>query len=400
MAKHQPDLGDLATSPELLQTARSLVDRLREGSADRDRNRSYPYEPLRWIREAGLERLLVPSEFGGMGGTYMDQVRVVAILAEGDPNVAQIFHVHGTGVELCTQGASPGLKRRLHEATVAGQGRWSNAYSEVGTRHIFEYAVRLTPDGGSYRLNGQKFYCTGSLGSDFLYVTAVVEGTDRLVLALVATDAPGVTIDDDWSGMGQVTTASGTMRFADVRVDTDQIVETDGLAPPESLFGPLGQLSFSAIHLGIARAAWRDLVEYATTRTRPWAHSGVEAAADDPIVQVRVGELRLALDAADAMQERALDLMAASWANPSAGSRAVASVGTAGAKAFTTKAGLDLAQGLFHVCGSGATLAKYGLDRHWRNIRTLTLHDPVDYKYKLVGDYYLTGNLPPVTAYT
>ena len=335
-----------------------------------------------------------------MGGTYMDQVRVVCTLAEGDPNVAQIFHVHGTGVELCEQGATSDLRRRFHEATIAGAGRWSNAYSEVGTKHIFEYAVRLRPEGDGYLLNGRKFYCTGSLGSDFFYVTAVVEGTDRLVLVLLPTDAGGVTIDDDWSGMGQVTTGSGTTHFEDVPVIAEQLVETDGLAPPESLFGPLGQLSFSAIHLGIAKAAWRDLVEYVTSRTRPWVHSGVDNAVDDPIVQVRAGELRNTLDAAEAMQDRALDFMAASWANPSAESRALASIATAQAKAATTAAGLELGEGLFHLSGSAATLEKYRYDRHWRNARTLTLHDPVDYKYKMVGDYHLTGNLPPVTAYT
>ena len=394
------DISGLETPLAVVELACELRDRIRLGAADRDRERMYPYEQLDWIAQSGLGKLLVPEEYGGMGGTYMDQVRVVGILAEGDPNVAQMFHVHGTGVELCTQGAGAELQRTLHEATVAGRLRWSNAYSELGTKHIFEYAVRLTPDGDGYRLNGDKFYCTGSLGADIFYVSAVIEGTDTVALAYVPADAPGLTIEDDWFGMGQVTTGSGTVRFDDTRIEAGHVVELEGLASPDSLFGPLGQLSFSAIHVGIAKASWHDAIAYVTTRTRPWVHAEVDEATEDPIVQVRVGEMRNWLDAADAMQERAIDLVAASWADPSAESRARASVATSQAKAFTTKAGLEVCELLFHVCGSSSTLRRHNLDRHWRNLRTLTLHDPADYKYKLVGDYYLTGKLPPITAYT
>lgn len=400
MAQTEETVQAPTTAPEIIERARSLVEPLREHSGARDRERAYPYEQLELVRESGLEALLVPQEFGGMGGTYMDEVRVVGILAEGDSNVAQIFHVHGTGVEICTQVAPPDLRKRYHEATVAGRCRWSNAYSELGTKNIFEYAVKLTPDGDGFRLSGRKFYCTGSLGADVMYVTAVIEGTDQLRLVLMPTDADGVTIEDDWNGMGQVGTASGSTVLDNVRVEADQVVEMEGMASAESLFGPLGQLSFSAIHVGIAKAAWAETLEYVRTKTRPWVHAGVDDARHDPILQVRVGEMRTWLDAADAMQERAIDAMAASWADPSAESRAAASVATSQAKAFSTDAGLRVCEMAFQVCGSSATLRSRGLDRHWRNLRTLSLHDPADYKHKMVGDFYLTDNLPPVTAYT
>ena len=400
MPQSDVDVRALDTPGETLERARALVAPLREGAAARDRERSYPYEQLDLVRQSGLEALLVPREFGGMGGTYMDEVRVVGILAEGDSNVAQIFHVHGTGVEICTQVAPPELQKRFHEATIARNCRWSNAYSELGTKNIFEYAVELTPDGDGYRLSGRKFYCTGSLGADVMYVTAVIEGTEQLRLVLMPTDVDGVTIEDDWDGMGQVGTASGSTVLDNVRIEANQVVEMDGMATPESLFGPLGQLSFCAIHVGIAKAAWAEALDYVRTKVRPWVHAGVDDALQDPILQVRVGEMRTLLDAADAMQERGIEAMAASWAAPSAESRAAASVATSQAKAFSTDAGLRVCEVAFQVCGSSATLRSRGLDRHWRNLRTLSLHDPADYKHKMVGDFYLTDNLPPVTAYT
>ena len=166
--------------------------------------------------------------------------------------------------------------------------------------------------------------------------------------------------------MGQVGTASGSTVLDNVRVEAEQVVEMEGMASPESLFGPLGQLSFSAIHVGIAKAAWAEALDYVRTKTRPWVHAGVDDARQDPILQVRIGEMRTWLDAAEAMQERALDAMAASWVDPSAETRALASVATSQAKAFTTDAGLRVCEMAFQVTGSSATLRSRGLDRHWR----------------------------------
>jgi hypothetical protein len=51
------------------------------------------------------------------------------------------------------------------------------------------------------------------------------------------------------------------------------------------------------------------------------------------------------------------------------------------------------------VCGAGSVLEKYGFDRHWRNARTLSLHNPLDFKLLHAGDYLLNDTLPPVDSY-
>jgi alkylation response protein AidB-like acyl-CoA dehydrogenase len=50
---------------------------------------------------------------------------------------------------------------------------------------------------------------------------------------------------------------------------------------------------------------------------------------------------------------------------------------------------------LIELGGSSATLARHNLDRHWRNARTHTVHDPVRWKYHAVGNYWLNGANPP-----
>ncbi len=66
---------------------------------------------------------------------------------------------------------------------------------------------------------------------------------------------------------------------------------------------------------------------------------------------------------------------------------------------MATEAVLIATNKLFELAGTSATLEKFGLDRHWRNARTHTLHDPVRSKYQLIGDFYLNGTAPPRRSY-
>jgi alkylation response protein AidB-like acyl-CoA dehydrogenase len=389
------------TPAEWIKAARDLAASFRDLSNEADAHRRFPHEQQAALTASGLEKILVPEEYGGPGGTYMDQIKVSGILAEGDPCVAQMFHVHGIAVELVNLYADEDLKRELHARVLAESLRWTNAYSELSNKDIFNYSVTLTPVAGGFRLNGKKFYSTGSLGGQEMYVTAVRSDSKQLTMCFVSVDSEGLTIHDDWSGMGQVNTASGTTEFNDVFVPSNRVYDMSVDSPdPSDTFGPFGQLAFSGIHVGIAKNALDDCVSHVRDRVRPWVHSGVDRATDDPYVRHTIGQMSVDVAAAEAIQEWALQELAEAYFNRSAENRARASVAVSAAKAFTTEASLKVTSTLFQVTGSGSTLKKYNLDRHWRNVRTLTLHDPVDYKYRLIGDYQLTGEAPPVTAYT
>jgi alkylation response protein AidB-like acyl-CoA dehydrogenase len=70
------------------------------------------------------------------------------------------------------------------------------------------------------------------------------------------------------------------------------------------------------------------------------------------------------------------------------------------AKIAATRTGLMLTQDMFQVMGARATTAALNLDRFWRNVRTQTLHDPIDYKYQEVGEWVLTGKVPHPSFYS
>ncbi|MEH3140654.1 MAG: acyl-CoA dehydrogenase family protein [Mycobacterium kyogaense] len=75
-------------------------------------------------------------------------------------------------------------------------------------------------------------------------------------------------------------------------------------------------------------------------------------------------------------------------------------IGVAALKIVATETALEVAHRVYEVTGASSTLSSVGLDLYWRNIRTHSLHDPVDYKKLEVGAHYLTGDVQPITLYT
>jgi alkylation response protein AidB-like acyl-CoA dehydrogenase len=136
-------------------------------------------------------------------------------------------------------------------------------------------------------------------------------------------------------------------------------------------------------------------VEFVRGKSRPWIDSGLERASDDPYIIRDVGDLQIRLHAAQALLARAGRIIDDGLKDENAESVASASIATAEARVLTNDVALLATSKLFELAGAGATLAKYNLDRHWRNARTHTLHDPVRWKYHAIGNYALNGVKPP-----
>jgi alkylation response protein AidB-like acyl-CoA dehydrogenase len=385
-----------------VKVAAELRDRFREGAAERDRLRQFPYEQCAAFRQSGLLGLMVPREHGGYGGTFVDLMRVVNTISAGDSNIGQMYQLHTGGIRLMQEFASPEVQAKWLPRFASGELWITNAYSEVGTKSVNDFNTTVTPDGDGWRLNGKKFYCTGSLAGDITFGPCRVDGTDEVRVFFTPTDAEGVTIHDDWSGFGQRTTASGTTEFDNVWVP-DELC----LASPESDGGGGGavtSLNYQAVHtgvfVGIARNALDDAVEFVKTRARLWYESDAAKASEDPYTLLRVGEMKTAVEAAELLSLRAAELCDVATENPTDGrARGEASVVTGEARRAAAEAAMEAGSTLFKVCGAGSVLEKYGFDRHWRNARTLSLHNPLDFKSAHAGDFLLNDRLPAVDSY-
>lgn len=386
----------IANDAEALAAAHALAARFAPGASERDRERILPWDELDLWSESGLGGITVPREFGGADVSYETLAEIFVILSAADPSLGQIPQNHFGLLGTLREAGTPAQQRRFYAEVLNGY-RLGNAGPErrsADAKTILQGTTRLraTPDG--LRLSGRRFYSTGALFAHRV-PTRATDDEGRAVQVWVSRDAPGLTVIDDWSGLGQRTTASGTVVFDDVRVDPDDVLPVWQLADRPGLYGPNSQLIQAAIDQGIAEAAFADTLAFVRERARPWVDSGVEHAAQDPYIIADVGRLQIDLHASrEVLLEagRTLDEIAAQRLDAEASARA--SVAVAKAKVLTTRAALEASEKLFELAGSSAVRAAHNLDRHWRNARTHTLHDPVRWKLHLLGNYYLNHVLP------
>jgi SfnB family sulfur acquisition oxidoreductase len=346
------------------------------------------------LAASGLLAITVPAAYGGPDLPASTVTEVFRLLGQADPSIAQVPHSHFVYVNQLRLQGTPAQQARLFPEVLAG-ARIANAQSEAGTRHVRDYRTTLVPDGDGWRLSGTKFYCTGALFADWLAVLAHRGVDGPLHVAWVPRDAEGVEVVDDWDALGQRTTASGTVRLEGVRVPDDLVTDYSVTFTGPSTYGARAQLLHAAIDAGIARAALDDAAAFVTTRSRPHPDAGVARAAEDPLVVHAFGEMELAVRAAEALlaeAARRIDLADADLTDETA---AAASLAVAAARAATAHTSVEVASRLFEVAGTRAALAAEPLDRHWRNARTHTLHDPAAWKIQHLGRWAVDGSLPP-----
>ncbi|MBI6851702.1 SfnB family sulfur acquisition oxidoreductase [Pseudomonas cichorii] len=383
----------LHNDAQAIAAAHELAHIARLNAARRDQERKLPWSEIELFTRSGLGSISVPKAYGGPQVSFATIADVFRIISAADPALGQIPQNQFGILHLLQDGATEQQKKALFQSVLDGW-RIGNAGPERGTQNTLELKARITADGDRFVINGQKFYSTGALFAHWVAVKAL-DDEGRQVMAFVKRGSPGLSIVDDWSGFGQRTTASGTVLLDNVPVEAEHVIANWRLALTPNIQGAVSQLIQAAIDAGIAREAIDDSITFVRERSRPWIDANVERASDDPYVIADIGRLKLDLHAAEALLRKAAQTLDEVSAAPiDEASAARASIAVARAKVLTTEISLLASEKLFELAGSRATLAQFNLDRHWRNARVHTLHDPVRWKYYAVGAWHLNGALP------
>ncbi len=386
-----------ALRPDLLEKYGPVFRRIAEGTVERERNRILPHEQIKWLKEAGFPAVRVPREQGGDGGSLVDLAALLIALAEADPNIPQALRGHVVFSE-DRLFAEAGPERdvwlkRFADGEIAG-----NAWTEIGTVGLWQTETSVRKEGDALRLNGRKFYTTGSIFADWIDVLARREdGVD--VLALVRKDSDGVTVSDDWDGFGQRTTGSGEAVFNSVAVDPQNVLLYEERVPYQHA---LYQLVLLASLAGIGRAIVRDTAEQIRNRTRVYSTGTGSSDRQDPQIQQVVGQLAGLAYATESSTLRAAAAIQRVFDAKAAGPDAVKAANDAAhvevysaqiiVTEFTQRAGSLL----FNALSASAARESHALDRHWRNARTISSHNPVINKERIIGDWHINGTAPPI----
>jgi alkylation response protein AidB-like acyl-CoA dehydrogenase len=384
-----------APSVDYVQRAAALAAELRATAAQRDLAAGTPRAERERIRASGLLRLMVPVQYGGLGGSWPTLIACVREIAAADASLAHLFGYHHLEVVTPHLMGTTEQRAQYYQLTTQHNWFWGNAINPLDTR------VTLT-DG---RLRGTKSFCTGAKDSDLLLISAIRPGQPGLVVAVIPTGRAGVTVHDDWANMGQRQTDSGSVTFEDVAVAPDEILGPPG--PGGSVFASLRpcvtQTILSSIFVGVAQGALDEARRFTAAQAKPFPGMAVERPAEDPYVLHHFGDMWAALSGAVCLVERAADALQTAWEaeddlTPEA--RGICAVTVSTAKLAAGRVALDVTSRMFEDMGARATMEQHRFDRFWRNVRTLTLHDPLDYKAREVGDWALNGRLPTPSFYS
>ncbi len=383
----------IASEEEALVVARTLAADFALTASERDRDRILPHAEMDRLAASGLLAITVPAEYGGIDVSNAVLAEVTAILSEADGSIGQIPQNHFYILEALRHDGTDDQKRFYYGRALAGD-RFGNALSETGTKTVGHYNTRLTRDGAGFRIDGRKFYSTGVLFADWIAIFALDED-EKITMSFVPRGTEGVEIVDDWDGIGQRTTGSGTTILDGVRVPPSAVVRHHkGFERPGTI-GSVGQIIHAGIDLGIARAAFAEMVRFIRTVSRPWTNSGVERASEDPLTIARVGQVAIRIEAATAIVEYAGRKVDHAQVDLTEETAVAASLAVASAKVLTTEIAIEATNTLFELAGTASAREGLNLDRHWRNARTHTLHDPVRWKYHVAGNFHLNDVPPP-----
>jgi alkylation response protein AidB-like acyl-CoA dehydrogenase len=353
------------------------------------------------LRRSGLLNVIIPSEFGGWGMDWPDTMKLVRLFARVDSSIAHLFGFQHLMLASVWLYGSREQTEQLFSETVRNRWFWGNALNPLDKR------TSAAPDASvGFFINGRKSFCSGATDSDMLIVSAIHSIDQKFMVAAIPSDRLGIRIHDDWDSIGQRQTDSGTVEFNAVPAGHEEFLKTPGPLGSirASLRSCIAQLILSNVFLGLAEGALDEARNYTQATTRPWANStGIASATEDPYVLANYGRFFVDLQAAQALTDIAAESLQRAWESGDAigeSLRGKCALDVAASKVITTKTGLEITSQMFEVMGARAAAGPARLDRYWRNLRTHTLHDPVDYKIRELGDWALNHKLPKPTFYS
>ena len=386
--------------PSPLQTAKLMAAEFALSAVERDERGGTPKAERDALRHSGLLALSIPTQYGGLGARWSDTLGIVREFAKVDSSIAHVFGFHHLMLATVRLFSRPDQWQPWFEQTARKNWFWGNALNPLDTRTV------VKDFGGWREFSGKKSFCSGASDSEMLIASAVDESAGgKLLIAAIPSGRSGITLHNDWNNIGQRQTDSGSASFERVRVEESELLLDPGpLSTPFACLRPLiAQLTFTHMFLGIAEGAFEEARNYTLTETRAWHKSSAIDVRNDPYVLHHYGEFWVALEGVRLLVERAAELLDQAWAkgpNLSEHERGQLAIAIATAKVAATRQGLELCSRLFEVTGARSTHASLRLDRHWRNLRTQSLHDPLDYKLHELGDWALNHSLPIPTFYS
>lgn len=364
---------DPETFDQLIDTIRRFVrERLRPLEGEVEANDAIPAEVIEEMKAMGLFGLSIAPEYGGIGLTMSEEVRVVMELGGTTPAFRSAI---GTNVGIGSQGvAIAGTDEQKAEwlpkmATGETIASFALTEPEAGSDSgaVKTKAVRATDQDGAdiYRISGTKRFITNADKASVFTVMARTgeEAGGRGVSAfLVPRDLPGVSIGEPEKKMGQQGAKVCDVIFDDTPVPAANRLGAEGEGFKVAMqVLDRGRLHIAALCVGISDRLIADSVTYATERKQFG-----QALSDFQLIQAMIADSK-----AESMAAKALVLQVA--AKKDTGERIT--LDAAAAKYFASEMVGRVADRAVQIHGGAGYINDYGIERFYRDVRLFRIYE-------------------------
>jgi len=367
---------DADTFGQLIDTIRRFVaERLRPLEAQVAENDEIPNDLIQEMKELGLFGLSIPEEYGGLGLSMSEEVRVVFELGKTSPAFRSAF---GTNVGIGSQGlvmaGNEAQKTRFLPGIASGEIITSFALTEpeagsdgAGVR------TRAVKDGNQWKLSGGKRYITNADKAHLFTVMARTggPGAGGVSAFLVPADSPGLSVGAHEKKMGQQGAHICDVNFDDVAVPPENMLGAEGEGFKVAMrVLDRGRLHISAMCVGVAERLVADAVAYATERKQFG-----QAISEFQLVQAMIADSKTELLAAKA-------LVLETAAKRDAGENVV--LECAAAKLFASEMVGRVADRAVQIFGGAGYVADYGIERLYRDVRIFRIYEGTSQVQQLI----------------
>ncbi|WP_373089372.1 acyl-CoA dehydrogenase family protein [Sneathiella sp.] len=349
-----------------------------------DENADMPVENIQTLHDLGWLTMTLPKEMGGKGSnldtddpaTYLQAIRVVA---RGCSGTAHCLQVHNHTAWALNDLGTEDQKERYIQPMFDRPFLGSFVGSEAKRSHMYKMNTTATPKDGGFILHGEKNYATNGPTMGFAVIFAAIAGVENYLdnhqMVIIRPDMKGVSVDLDWYRPAGMRAASSPIITLDnVFIEDKDVFGAPG-AYPKGRYQGKYHLGFAANYLGTAEGMFDWYIEYI----------GGRGKNSDGIIQMRTGEMKIALQAAEALFHDAIR----AWKTKDIVEAELLSIA---AKSMAAQVGFEISHKIIHASGSTAMFDNLPLARYIRDLETHVLHAGHDRSAQIIGQAAMGEN--------
>ncbi|MFD8109723.1 acyl-CoA dehydrogenase family protein [Streptomyces microflavus] len=380
-----------------LRRAEAVAEQLASGARRRDREGVVPVAEIQLLKDAGLVTLLGPVKHGGGGQSWTVAHHVVRTVSAADASIGTLLAQHYVWMWFAE---FIGTEEKIdHIGEVATRARWFFS----GSARPRSAPLLISDAGGDMLFEGRLERTLGHQVSDITMLEGFPEGGGTPISALAMSDHDGLSFEPDPAEFGLRSVGAGT-----VVAHRADIPWSGALGHVRKTFVPRVYNTFLNLTLRVAQAnvligtaagALRAAGEHTAVR---WSDAPPSQSAADTSARVH-GALTARLWAVEAFADvigEESGVLHARRSRTTEEERGRHAVRVAALAEQALEAADEITAGVFRAAGAAGAQTATGLDRFWRDVQALRVHEAAPYHRRTVGRLMLCGEVPEPTWYS